>query len=637
MSRRSTAARAVLLSCVLAAGVAATSAPGAAGVTGTRLTLRGTFHSYAAVTAAGDRTMHAVRTADGSYWLDLAGEPAPASGTQVEVSGRSTDDKVLVDDLEELDSAARTTSARTTAAMTSSATGSTRLLVMRAYWTASRPAWPSRTQAKQTFVAKGKSWFEEVSGGRYTISGSVTPWLRIARPDSCTGSALASMDRAKTKARQAGYRLGGYGRYLLYLPCDGHGMVGLGAVPGVDVWQFGSRAYDVAVHEQGHNLGLRHANARACSDGAATVTWSADCAVIGYGDTYDVMGNDGAGHFQAWFKQRLGWLTGLATLSTSGTRTLTPFEAGTPGLKALRVKVSDSRSYWLEYRTPTGVDQTLSPGSSGVVLRVRATGDGGEPQLLDLTPGGPSTTVGSERVLDWDRTSLPAGSSWTSPERIRFTVLEQAPDGASVAVEFGAPAPAAPDPPGTVVATPTANGARLSWDRPADNGSIITKYVLTATPTFANLPRVVNTLGGTAHSARFTGLDPAVAYTFAVRAHNHVGASTAVAAAPVVPLSAAPTVRLTSPSDGDTVNGEVTVTAEATSNPLTGAPLSTVSLLVDGQWWDSVAATAGVSTYRLTWDTSWADGAHTLRVAAEDEAGQRAVSPPVTVTVVPVP
>ena len=44
-------------------------------------------------------------------------------------------------------------------------------------------------------------------------------------------------------------------------------MLGLGSLPGQHVWLFGSTRYDVAVHEQGHNLGLEHAHARECRGG----------------------------------------------------------------------------------------------------------------------------------------------------------------------------------------------------------------------------------------------------------------------------------------------------------------------------------------------------------------------------------
>lgn len=620
MARRSLAYRTLVGLVALAAVLLAH--PGTSSATDDTITVQGRYERLAAVGTTGESALHAVRTGKHTYWLDLGPNHVPQPGALVTVSGHLEDGRTL--DVSSI-GAVEGSAARTAAPASHRAD---KVLVMRAFWTRNRPARPTTAQTRSTFLRKGKAWFEEVSHGRYSITGTVTPWLRIPRPSGCTYSAYESMDRALTRAKRAGFNLNAYSRYVLYLPCNGQGMLGLGSMPGPFVWQFGSLSYDIAVHEQGHNLGLRHANGRECYSGSTQVTWSRSCNVVGYGDSFDVMGNRGPGHFQAFHKQRLGWLQKLATLSRSGTRSLAPYATTGPGAKALRVKASRSRSYWLEYRTKSGVDSAFAPGAFGVVLRVRGNGSRSEPQLLDLMPGSGFGRVGGRSFHEWDRTRLPAGSSWTSPERIRFTTTSQTSGAARVSVQFNAPAPRAPDAPASVTATPLVNGADVTWERPADNGSIITKYVVTASP--GQLKQTVKSVGGLRARTRFTGLDPARDYTFSVVAHNQKGGSAPQASQPVTPLSSAPTVSITSPGDGATVSGQVTVLVKATKNAHSGAAIDYVDLLIDGIPFDYDES----APYEFDWDTPLDnDGPHTLTAIVHDRNGESAESAPIEVTV----
>ena len=618
-----------LLGCLLAGllslplTVPATSSAATASTPGRTVTLEGTYLRMSAVGEAGEHVLHALRTERRTLWLDLADLHPPAPGTHVAVEGQLAAGTVTATSLRAFPDARRLTAA-------AAAPRSDRLLVMRAYWGATRPGRPSAAAARSAFVGQGRSWFEEVSHGRYTVSGTVTSWLRIKRPSDCTGSAHTSMDRTKAAARRAGHRLAAYSRYLLYLPCDGGGMLGLGSLPGRHVWLFGSTRYDVAVHEQGHNLGLEHAHARECRSGGDPVTWSSRCASIPYGDPFDVMGNRGGGHLQAVYKEQLGWLQDLAVLGSDATRTLAPYETTGPGLKALRVRTGELRAYWLEYRTRYGRDAAFAPGAHGVVLRVRA--GTAEPELLDLMPGSGTGFAGGRAYTEWERTRLPARSSWTSPEGIRFTTVAEGSTGARVTVDYAAPAPAAPDAPPSVTARPTVGGARVTWARPLDNGSIITGYQLTArTPGLAATTVRVDTVGGLVRRAVLDGLDPSRSYTVAVRARNRVGTSAGTRSAAVTPLAPGPVARITAPADGDVaLAGEaVPVSVEVHPNAETGSAVEEVTLLVDG----SAVDTSRTAPYTPTWETTgWPPGSHTLRVVADDADGQRGRSAPVVVT-----
>jgi hypothetical protein len=88
-----------------------------------------------------------------------------------------------------------------------------------------------------------------------------------------------------------------------------------------------------------------------------------------------------------------------------------------------------------------------------------------------------------------------------------------------------------------------------------------------------------------------------------------------------------PAVRITSPADGATVSGTVSVEADASDNEAVAG----VRFFVDGAQIGSEDAEA---PYSVAWDTSTAaDGSHTLTAAARDAAGNSGTSSPVTVTV----
>ena len=165
------------------------------------------------------------------------------------------------------------------------------------------------------------------------------------------------------------------------------------------------------------------------------VTWSSRCTTSEYGDELDAMGNRRAGHYNALYKSRFGWLQRLTTVTSTRTVRLTPYETTGPGVKAIRLRAGRA-TYWLEYRTRTGADREMLPGTAGVQIRYQ-TGD--RTQLLDAGPG---STTG---YYDFADGHLPAGSSWTTPQNVRITVISQSASGATVAIKFRAGAAQAAD------------------------------------------------------------------------------------------------------------------------------------------------------------------------------------------------
>ena len=93
------------------------------------------------------------------------------------------------------------------------------------------------------------------------------------------------------------------------------------------------------------------------------------------------------------------------------------------------------------------------------------------------------------------------------------------------------------------------------------------------------------------------------------------------------PDTTPPAVGITSPASGQTVQGTVTVAADASDN----VGVAGVQFLLDGA---ALGAEDTSAPYSVAWNTgAAANGSHTLRAAARDAAGNVATSAAVTVTV----
>src|SRR6185295_18215377 len=89
----------------------------------------------------------------------------------------------------------------------------------------------------------------------------------------------------------------------------------------------------------------------------------------------------------------------------------------------------------------------------------------------------------------------------------------------------------------------------------------------------------------------------------------------------------APTVALTAPANGATVNGTVTVTASATDN----VGVAGVQFRLDGA---PLGAEDTAAPYTVSWNTTTAaNGSHTLTAVARDTSANMTTSQPVAVTI----
>ena len=384
------------------------------------VTVTGTFERVVVDTVDGEYLRYLVRGSDRTWWLEDLAEPVPTTGSQVTVTGTPQDADTL---------SVATIQVRVAAAepaATAAVRGTTRALVLRPYWGRRPPARPTLATVRNKVLKTSRAWFREVSHGRYSVSGVVTPWLRVRRPANCLNGSGNVGNQALAAAQRRGYRLGTFQRFILVMPCrPAGGILGYASLPGRHVVLF-DLGKIVVVHEQGHNLGLQHASSRQCFRDGRAVTWSRRCQIFEYGDALDAMGNYRAGHYNAYYKARLGWLNSRATVTSTRTVRLAPHEKRGRGFKAIRLRTGRA-TYWLEYRTRTGADANMPAGTQGVQIRLQA---GPRTQLLDAAP---RSRIG---VHPFEDANLAEGSSWTTPQGVRITVVAQSKTSAVVAIRF---------------------------------------------------------------------------------------------------------------------------------------------------------------------------------------------------------
>lgn len=186
-----------------------------------------------------------------------------------------------------------------------------------------------------------------------------------------------------------------------------------------------------AQHELGHLLGIPHeANSLRCEDANGNpVTLSNRCTSVEYGDTFDTMGGNFNGAFNAIYQDRLGWMSGEVASVSAGdfTRswTLKPMSEPGLGLRAIRL-VDGPTTLWIEYRQPTGADAPRVPAQQGLAYGVLIHREvEGRSQIIDMTPQGPFEVP--------EQPGLRAGQSWANPlGEMKVTVTNRSLTAATV-------------------------------------------------------------------------------------------------------------------------------------------------------------------------------------------------------------
>ena len=434
----------------------------------------------------------------------------------------------------------------------------------------------------------------ENSYGQTWLTGTVVGWYTIPLSSTvCDYATLAS--QAKAAAQAAGVNLSAYRRYVYAFPQNACTWWGLGSVGGQpsQAWINGSLALKVVSHEMGHNFGLYHAHSLDCG----TTVLGTNCTTSDYGDTIDTMGNSAAGHFNAFHKDRLGWLDyGTSPMITivqaDGLYTIEPLETASPGPKALAIlKATDATTgkqtwYYVEYRQATGVDSFLSSNSNvpnGVVLHTGSPSDGNSSYLLDMTPV----------TASWSDPALVVGQSFTDPNAgVTITPVSVSSTGATVSVSFGplvcvqanptialAPSQSQWVQPGSTVtftvsvtnndnAGCTASTFALQAAAPSGWTVNLTAPTLTLSPGAS----ATTTLQVTSPAAATTGL-----YTSNVTATNSANPTSTASTSATVALVSGLSVTLTTDKASYTRGQRVTITTGVSAN---GSPVANASVTI---------------------------------------------------------
>jgi hypothetical protein len=288
-------------------------------------------------------------------------------------------------------------------------------------------------QAQSIVFTTTSNYDLETSYQQTSLTGTVAGWFTIAETSAgCNYSTIAA--QAKQAAANAGYVLSSYNRYVYAFPSNTCSWWGLGSVGGnpSQAWIHTKYGFTLSVtaHEMGHNFGLYHSHSLDC--GAAVVAGSG-CTISEYGDVFDIMGNSSGGHFNAYHKERLGWLNAgvsppLTTVpaGTTATYTIGQLETARDSVpRALKIPRGTSCSATNEYFYV----ETRRNVTGGVVVHRITDGSVDSSYLLDMTPA----------TSSWTDAALATNLTFVDPATgLAITPMSVTSSGAQVKVAYPA-------------------------------------------------------------------------------------------------------------------------------------------------------------------------------------------------------
>ena len=368
-------------------------------------------------TPAGARFEYVVHAGAGRYALQFVGSPPSGllTGARVRVTGALSGGTLAL--------APGRSGVQTVAPAPAPATlGPQRTLVVLVTFS-DAPAEPYTAAAARGVMFETTSdFYLENSFQQTWLDGDVAGWFPIAASSTaCDTAAIAS--QAEAAAAAAGIDVTAYQHLVYAVPqnyaCYFWGRSSVGGSPS-RAWINGDFELGVTAHELGHELGLWHSHSMDCD----ASTLGAGCMTYEYGDTLDMMGSSSFAHFNAFQKERLGWLNAgasppITSVQASGAYTLDAYELAGSGAKALKILKSVDPAtgqrtwYYVQARQAIGFDAALAGNANvlnGVLILVATEDSGNSSYLLDMTPAS-----GSSIYLDWSDPALTVGRTFTDP------------------------------------------------------------------------------------------------------------------------------------------------------------------------------------------------------------------------------
>ena len=319
------------------------------------------------------------------------------------------------------------------------------------------------------------TYYDEVSYGTQVVEGDVFGPLHVTPTAWLCDNYPQIVQQLQTLVPKD------YDQYLWYVGsriqnCEWRGLsqMGRAAAPLPHSFYNGESQCQVLIQEPGHNFGMVHSSAMRCREAGLPVSMTTDpagCEHDEYGNPFDPMGGgapddparqlDTCLHMNGVQKAYQAWLgsCNIVKATTGGLFTIHPLAKACRGLQVLQVPLVEPRvyqfppspnsrhrngivsSYYVEYRTPTGLDAPIGEPRLFLIAAhdVRPIQEQGNPNwLIDTTPETASMRDAGLAVGKTFRDPAPGGP--------QITLVSADATAAVVRVQLGPDQP--PDTPG---------------------------------------------------------------------------------------------------------------------------------------------------------------------------------------------